>query len=56
MGFFSSIRGSKTEVLQWPRTTDEAREITPQQYRWLIEGLSIDQKKVIQEVHYKNIL
>ncbi len=32
-------------VFQWPRTTEEVREITPQQYRWLIEGLSIDQKK-----------
>jgi transposase len=26
----------------WPRTGDEARELSPQQYRWLLEGLSID--------------
>ena len=32
---------------QWPRSTSEARTLTPQQYRWLMEGLSIDQKKAI---------
>ena len=36
--------------LQWPRSTSEARTLTPQQYRWLMEGLSIDQKKVILPV------
>lgn len=35
---------------QWPRTDDELREITPQQFRWLMEGLSIYPKKVIQPV------
>mgnify|MGYP000846507259 FL=1 len=36
--------------LQWPRSTSEACTLTPQQYRWLMEGLSIDQKKVILPV------
>ena len=36
--------------LQWPRSTQEAKELTPQQYRWLMEGLSIEQKKVISKV------
>ena len=36
--------------LQWPRNEKEAREITPQQYRWLMEGLSVEQKKVINKV------
>ena len=35
---------------QWPRTTEELKELTPQQFRWLMEGLSIYQKKVIQPV------
>ena len=35
---------------QWPRTADELKELTPQQFRWLMEGLSIYQKKVIQPV------
>jgi len=37
--------------LQWPRSTSEARTLTPQQYRWLMEGLSIDQKKAILPVN-----
>lgn len=32
------------EVYQWPRSGDEARELTPQQYRWLMEGLKVDHK------------
>ena len=36
--------------LQWPRSTSEAHTLTPQQYRWLMEGLSIDQKKSILPV------
>ena len=35
---------------QWPRTEEELKELTPQQFRWLMEGLSIYQKKVIQPV------
>ena len=35
---------------QWPRTKEELKELTPQQFRWLMEGLSIYQKKVIQPV------
>ena len=36
--------------LQWPRNEQEARDLTSQQYRWLMEGLSIEQKKVISKV------
>lgn len=43
-------------AFQWPRTSDEVREITPQQFRWLIEGLSIDQKKVIRKIENKVII
>ena len=35
---------------KWPRTTEEWKELTPQQFRWRMEGLSIYQKKVIQPV------
>ena len=35
---------------QWPRTRDEVKQINPQQYRWLMEGLCIEQKKAIREV------
>ena len=34
---------------QWPRNELEARKLTPQQTRWLLEGLSIEQPKAIQK-------
>ena len=33
---------------QWPRDESEAGKLTKQQFRWLMEGLSIEQKKVIK--------
>jgi transposase len=35
---------------QWPRRESEARLITPQQLRWLLEGLSIDQPGAFHNV------
>ena len=35
---------------QWPRTTDEVRQLSMQQYRGLMEGLSVEQRKRINEV------
>jgi transposase len=35
---------------KWPRSGEEVRNITEQQYRWLMEGLAIEQKKVIEKV------
>lgn len=34
---------------QWPRSANEVNEITPQQYRWLMDGLAIEQKKTIKK-------
>ncbi len=36
--------------LQWPRSRQEAQSITEQQFRWLMEGLSIEQKRIISKV------
>ena len=33
---------------KWPRDSDEARQITKQEFRWLMEGLSIEQKTAIR--------
>lgn len=32
---------------KWPRSEQEVRHLSQQQYRWLMEGLSIEQKKTI---------
>ena len=33
---------------QWPRNSSEVRPLTRQEFRWLMEGLSIDQPGAIQ--------
>ena len=35
---------------QWPRTQSDVRELTPQQYRWLMEGLAVEQPKAHRPV------
>jgi transposase len=55
-GFLLLYKRLEGGVFQWPRTTEEVREITPQQFRWLIEGLSVDQKKVIKNIDNKRIV
>lgn len=35
---------------QWPRKESEVRPLTRQEFRWLMEGLSIDQPKAIQRI------
>ena len=34
---------------QWPRNASEVRSLTRQEYRWLLEGLAIDQPKAISQ-------
>lgn len=34
---------------QWPRKRSEAEELSERQYRWLMEGLSVEQKRVISD-------
>ena len=38
---------------QWPRSEDDLREITFQQFKWLMEGLTISPKKRITELPRK---
>ena len=32
---------------RWPRNPSEARELSKQEFRWLLEGLSVEQKTAI---------
>ena len=34
---------------QWPRNASEAKLLTRQEFRWLMEGLSIEQPKAIKQ-------
>ena len=35
-------------AFRWPRTETEAKLLTPQEIRWLLEGLEIEQPKAIK--------
>ena len=49
-GFLLLYKRLENGSFQWPRTGAEARELTPQQYRWLMEGLSVEQPKAHRPV------
>lgn len=49
-GFVLLYKRLESGSFQWPRKESEARSLTPQQYRWLMEGLSIDQPKAHKPV------
>ncbi|MCR4643878.1 MAG: IS66 family insertion sequence element accessory protein TnpB [Oscillospiraceae bacterium] len=48
-GFLLLYKRLDNGRFQWPRNETEARLLTPQQTRWLLEGLMIDQPKAIRE-------
>ena len=50
-GFLLIYKRLESGRFQWPRDSSEARRITPQQLRWLMEGLSVEQKTAIREIH-----
>ena len=44
-GFILLYKRLEQGVYQWPRSESEVRSLTQQQYRWLMEGLKIEQPK-----------
>lgn len=49
-GFVLLYKRLESGSFQWPRNGDEARQLTAQQYRWLMEGLSVEQPKAHRTV------
>lgn len=49
-GFLLLYKRLEQGVFQWPRHESEVRDITTQQYRWLMEGLRIEQPKALKKV------
>ncbi|MBC8578683.1 IS66 family insertion sequence element accessory protein TnpB [Zhenhengia yiwuensis] len=55
-GFVLFYKRLESGKFQWARTEQEARAITSTQFRWLTEGLAIDQLKAVQNVYPKKAL
>ena len=49
-GFILLYKRLERGAYQWPRSENEVRSLTPQQYRWLMEGLKIEQPKAHRPV------
>jgi len=49
-GFLLLTKRLSNGKFQWPRSSNEVNEISLKQYRWLMEGLSVVQKKEIHKV------
>ena len=49
-GFVLLYKRLESGSFQWPRNGEEARQLTAQQYRWLMEGLSVEQPKAHKAV------
>jgi len=49
-GYLLLVKRLEAGQFKWPRHADEIREITQEQYVWLMQGLAIEQKKVIKKV------
>ena len=47
-GFLLLYKRLDNGAFRWPRTETEARLLTEQQVRWLMEGLEIEQPKAIR--------
>ena len=54
-GFLLLYKRLENGKFQWPRDSQEAKRISQQQYRWLLEGLKIEQRTAIQKGQYSAI-
>lgn len=47
-GFVLLYKRLESGNFKWPRTPEQARRLSKQEFRWLMEGLEIDQPKAIR--------
>lgn len=49
-GFLLMYKRLEAGSFQWPRSEDEIRNITQEQFEWLMRGMKLEQKKSISKV------
>jgi len=55
-GFLLLYKRLEAGKFKWPRNEEEVKHITLEQYTWLMQGLAIEQKKIIRKVQPKSAL
>lgn len=49
-GFVLLYKRLESGRFQWPMSADAVRSISDQEFRWLLEGLSMDQPKAVKKL------
>lgn len=49
-GYLLLYKRLEQGAFQWPRSENEVKNLTSQQFRWLMEGLTVTPKKVVKQV------
>lgn len=55
-GFLLLYKRLESGCFQWPKDAKAVKSITPQEFRWLLEGLSISQPKAVKKVKLNTII
>lgn len=55
-GFILLYKRLESGSFQWPKDAEAVRCITPQEFRWLLEGLSLNQPKAVKKVNIQTAL
>lgn len=55
-GFLLLYKKLENGKFQWPRNSNEVNKLSDRQYRWLMEGLTIQPKNTVKTVCPKNTL
>ena len=52
-GFLLLYKKLANGSFQWPRNASEVKSLTPKQFRWLMEGLTVEPRKAVKEVSFE---
>ena len=55
-GFVLLYKRLESGRFQWPKNAEAVRSITYQEFRWLLEGLSMDQPKAVKKLPVSPII
>jgi len=55
-GFVLQYKRIEKGRLNWPNELEKVLQLSHQQFRWLMEGLSINQPRVIQEIESVKVI
>lgn len=55
-GFILLYKRLESGRFRWPTDAKEVKLITPQEFRWLLEGLSINQPNAVKQIKESKIL